>query len=67
MQKPLLLLSLLAVVACASPRDYRQETEQVANYGVSTWTNGLVTCFVYRDADSNSMSCLPNQSFRMRK
>lgn len=55
------LIVTLAVVflnGCA-PREYKTLTEQVANYGIQRFEDkdrGVI-CYVYRDADGNSMWC----------
>jgi uncharacterized membrane protein YjgN (DUF898 family) len=44
---------------CAT-REYTQLTKQVADYGIQRFEDKEknVTCYVYRDSDSNSMTCL---------
>lgn len=53
------ILLLLALTGCASTRDYTQVTKQVAEYGIQSIKVGKATCFVYRDDDGSSMSCIP--------
>lgn len=50
----------ILMVGCSTPRDYRQMTGQVAEYGVQSIQDKDkgVTCYVYRDGDWSSLSCV---------
>ena len=48
---------LIFLVAGCAPSKYLHVTDEVVSYGFSKYENQDVTCYVYRDADSNSMSC----------
>ena len=61
-----LLLTMAVIVVflgtltgCAT-RDYTMLTKQVADYGIQRYEDKEknVVCYVYRDSDSNSMTCL---------
>jgi uncharacterized membrane protein YjgN (DUF898 family) len=61
-----LVLTLAAIVVffgtlsgCAT-REYTMLTKQVADYGIQRFEDKEknVICYVYRDDDSNSMTCL---------
>lgn len=63
MLKALFILGItngIAVSGCASPRDYHQVTEQVAEYGTQTIEirKYNLVCVAYRDNDNNSFSCV---------
>lgn len=56
-----ILTASLLLGGCASPREWRELTVQVANYGLQVYEDkprGNV-CYVYRDNDSPAISCLP--------
>jgi hypothetical protein len=49
----------IMMVGCAT-RDYTMLTKQVADYGLQKIQDKKtnVTCYVYRDADTSSLSCV---------
>lgn len=51
----------MSVSGCAGHREYRQLTDQVGEYGVQAIEDkrNPVICYVYRDGDNSSLSCLP--------
>jgi hypothetical protein len=50
----------LGTLGGCSTRDYTMLTKQVADYGIQRFEDKEknVVCYVYRDSDSNSMTCL---------
>lgn len=50
----------LITVNCSTTRDYKQLTEQVADYGLQRLDDKSkgVSCYVYRDRDNSIMSCI---------
>lgn len=63
------IVSSLIISGCAGKRDYAMLTEQVAEYGVQRFEDDKnnVTCYIYRDKDSNSMTCLELQQSKRAK
>lgn len=57
----ILIAGGMSVSGCAGHREYRQLTDQVGEYGVQAIEDkrNPVICYVYRDGDNSSLSCLP--------
>lgn len=51
---------ILVSTACTTPRDYVQLTDQVGEYGLQVIPDSPhgVRCYVYRDGDNSSLSCV---------
>lgn len=54
-----LILLAFTLIGCAT-RDYTQLTDQVGEYGVQKIKDKKenVVCYVYRDGDNSSLSCV---------
>jgi hypothetical protein len=58
--KTALILAIAPVLVSCDKRQYLMLTEQVGNYGIQRFEDKEknVFCYVYRDSDGNSMTCL---------
>lgn len=56
----IIVVLVVASVACTTPRDYVQLTDQVGEYGLQVISDSPhgVRCYVYRDGDNSSLSCV---------
>lgn len=57
--KLLMILAILSVTACGH-RDYAQLSDQVAEYGLQSYSDKRtdVVCYMYRDGDYSALSCV---------
>lgn len=54
------IIVFLGTISGCATREYTMLTKQVADYGIQRYEDKEknVICYVYRDNDSNSMTCL---------
>lgn len=57
--KTLIIIACLLFFGCKTTRAYDQQTKQIVDYGMSTYTDAKnnTICHIYRDADVGMMSC----------